>query len=99
MTDEGVVLERIESFRRRRPRLKDEIVTLAHGAGGKASAALVDAVFLEAFGRPGAADGGTGEGELTDAAVLDVTGAARIAITTDSFVVKPLVFPGGSIGH
>lgn len=43
------VIERIESFRRRRPRLLDEHVTLAHGAGGKASAALVDAVFVEAF--------------------------------------------------
>jgi len=44
-----LVLERVESFRRRRPRLADQVVTLAHGAGGKASAALVDAVFLEAF--------------------------------------------------
>ena len=52
---EAAVLERIEAFRRRRPRLTDEIVTLAHGAGGKSSAALVDAVFLEAFadGEPG----------------------------------------------
>lgn len=41
---EGEVIERIETFRRRRPRLRDEMVTLAHGAGGKASAALVDAV-------------------------------------------------------
>ena len=48
---EAAVLERIEAFRRRRPRLTDEVVTLAHGAGGKASAALVDAVFLEAVRR------------------------------------------------
>ena len=47
---EAQVLERIEAFRRRRPRLIDDTVTLAHGAGGKASAALVDAVFVEAFG-------------------------------------------------
>ena len=46
---EAVVFERIEAFRRRRPRLLDEVVTLAHGAGGKASAALLDAVFLPAF--------------------------------------------------
>jgi len=46
---EGEVIERIEAFRRRRPRLRDEIVTLAHGDGGKASAVLVDAVFLEAL--------------------------------------------------
>ena len=54
---EAAVFERIEAFRRRRPRLLDEVVTLAHGAGGKASAALLDAVFLPAFandalGRP-----------------------------------------------
>ena len=49
---EGDVIERIESFRRRRPRLLDDHVTLAHGAGGKASAALVDAVFIEAFRNP-----------------------------------------------
>ena len=46
---EAAVLERIETFRRRRPRFRDDIVTMAHGAGGKASAALIDAVFLDAF--------------------------------------------------
>jgi hydrogenase expression/formation protein HypE len=84
---EGEVIERIESFRRRRPRLKDEIITLAHGAGGKSSAALVDAVFVEAFGN-----------ELGDGAVFTVPGG-RVAMSTDSFVVQPLRFPGGSIGH
>lgn len=88
---ETEVLERIETFRRRRPRFKDEIVTLAHGAGGKASAALVDSVFVEAFGKPDAV--------LADAAVLALPGGDRIAFSTDSFVVKPLRFPGGSIGH
>ncbi|MFZ0170683.1 MAG: hydrogenase expression/formation protein HypE [Acidimicrobiales bacterium] len=88
---EAAVLERIETFRRRRPRLKDDIVTLAHGAGGKASAALIDAVFLEAFGQ--------GDGPLADAAVLGLPSGERVALTTDSFVVKPLRFPGGSIGH
>ncbi|MDT7578290.1 MAG: hydrogenase expression/formation protein HypE, partial [Pseudonocardiales bacterium] len=72
---EGEVIERIESFRRRRPRLKDEIITLAHGAGGKSSAALVDAVFVEAFGN-----------ELGDGAVFTVPGG-RVAMSTDSFVV------------
>ena len=46
---EAAVFGRIEAFRRRRPRLRDEVVTLAHGAGGKASAALLEAVFLPAF--------------------------------------------------
>ena len=46
---EEVVFERIEAFRRRKPRLADPAVTLAHGAGGKASAALFETVFLPAF--------------------------------------------------
>jgi len=89
---EASVLDRIEAFRRRRPRLNDEVVTMAHGAGGKASAALVDAVFLDAFA--------TSEpGPLADAATLTLPSGERIAFTTDSFVVQPLRFPGGSIGH
>ena len=51
----GGRLRAIEAFRRRRPRLLDEVVTLAHGAGGKASAALLDAVFLPAFADDAAA--------------------------------------------
>jgi len=89
---EAAVLDRITAFRRRRPRLTDEVVTLAHGAGGKASAALVDSVFLDAFV----------EGEhtsLPDAATLELAGGARLAFSTDSFVVQPWRFPGGSIGH
>ncbi len=86
------VLERIEAFRRRRPRFRDDFVTLAHGAGGKASAALIDAVFLDAFG-------GLERPPLTDAALIALAGGETIAFTTDSFVVKPLRFPGGSIGH
>jgi hydrogenase expression/formation protein HypE len=89
---EATVLERIEAHRRRRPRLTDEVVTMAHGAGGKASAALVDAVFLGAFAPDGA-------GPLADAATLTLPGGDRLAFTTDSFVVQPLRFPGGSIGH
>src|SRR5947207_1253045 len=87
---EAAVLDRIESFRRRRPRLTDDVVTLAHGAGGKASLALVDAVFLEALGH--------GDAPLVDATILDLPAGERIAFTTDSFVVKPWRFPGGSIG-
>lgn len=88
---EHEVIERIEAFRRRRPRLRDEIVTLAHGAGGKASAALVDAVFVEAFRNPLLES-------LGDGAVIELPGGQRIAVSTDSFVVQPLRFPGGSIG-
>ena len=89
---EEVVLDRIEAFRRRRPRLLEENITSAHGAGGKASAALIDAVFLEAFRNDTLAD-------MADGAVLDLPSGERLAFSTDSFVVKPLRFPGGSIGH
>jgi hydrogenase expression/formation protein HypE len=89
---EGQVIERIETFRKRRPRLRDALVTLAHGAGGKASAALVDAVFLEAFRNPHLES-------LGDGAVIALPGGYRMAMSTDSFVVQPLRFPGGSIGH
>lgn len=87
---EAEVLERIENFRKRRPRFIDEFVTLAHGAGGKASAALIDSVFIEAFGAPS-------DVELSDAARLRVE-SGRIAFSTDSYVVNPIQFPGGSIG-
>ena len=83
---------RIEAFRRRRPRLADEVVTLAHGAGGKASAALLDAVFMPAFANDVLA-------AQTDAAVLALPSGERLAFSTDSYVVKPLRFPGGSVGH
>src|SRR6201993_5182769 len=89
---EGEVIERIESFRRRRPRLLDDHVTLAHGAGGKASAALTDAVFLEAFRNPLLES-------LGDGAVLTLPSGERLAMSTDSFVVQPRRFPGGSIGE
>jgi hydrogenase expression/formation protein HypE len=88
---EDRVLERIDKFRHRRPRLLDDVVTLAHGAGGKSSAALVDAVFLEAFRNPELE-------QLGDAAALCTPSGERLAFSTDSYVVQPLRFPGGSIG-
>ena len=93
---EAAVFGRIEAFRRRRPRLRDEVVTLAHGAGGKASAALLDAVFLPAFTRE---DEEGRRPTQTDAAVVDLPSGERLAFSTDSYVVKPLRFPGGSAGH
>ena len=65
-------------------------VSLGHGSGGKLSAQLMRDVFLPAFTNETLA-------RLDDQAVLSVAGA-RIAFTTDSFVVKPLFFPGGDIG-
>jgi hydrogenase expression/formation protein HypE len=89
---EAAVLARIEAFRRRPPRLLDDVVTLAHGAGGKASAALLEALFLPALSADPTAP-------QTDAAVLELPSGERLAFTTDAHVVSPLRFPGGSIGH
>ncbi|MGZ7011348.1 MAG: hydrogenase expression/formation protein HypE, partial [Ilumatobacteraceae bacterium] len=79
---EAAVLDRIEAYRRHRPRLTDDMITLAHGAGGKASAALVDAVFIEAFTSGDRTP-------LADAATLTLPTGERLAFTTDSFVVQP----------
>jgi len=88
---EQEVLEKIEQRRRRKPKLTDELITLAHGAGGKSSHVLVEALFLEELGNPLLAP-------LADAAVFSQNGT-RLALTTDSYVVKPLFFPGGDIGE
>ena len=89
---EAAMLDRIEAFRRRKPRLTDEVITSAHGAGGKSSAALIENVFLAAFSDED-------RGPQADAATLTMPNGDRLAFTTDSFVVKPYRFPGGSIGH
>ena len=65
-------------------------VLLGHGSGGTLSAELLRDVFLPALGNPVL-------GQLNDQAVVSV-GGLRLAFTTDSFVVKPLFFPGGDIG-
>ena len=64
-------------------------VLLAHGGGGRLMHQLIDQMFLSVFGQP---DSGQ-----HDAAVLSL-GCDRIAFTTDSYVVSPLIFPGGDIG-
>ncbi|MEU7898105.1 hydrogenase expression/formation protein HypE [Nonomuraea sp. NPDC049152] len=87
---EEQVLERIDRARRRKARVKEEHITMAHGSGGKATQTLVEAVFLEAFRNPLLEP-------LEDGAVLEI-GSARLAFTTDSYVVSPLFFPGGDIG-
>jgi len=87
---EELVLERIDRARRSRPRVKEERITMSHGAGGKATQTLIEAVFLDAFRNPLLEP-------LEDAAALRV-GGARLALTTDSYVVSPLFFPGGNIG-
>jgi len=78
------ILGIIETARAKRPRFKDERITMAHGAGGKATQTLIEGLLAPAFGMT----------ELGDAGRV----GADLALTTDSFVVKPLRFPGGSIG-
>jgi hydrogenase expression/formation protein HypE len=90
-SDEEAVEARIERRRRATPRFTDERVTMAHGAGGKASRQLVEGVFVPAFANEELA-------ALGDAARIDV-GGVQLALTTDAFVVTPLRFPGGSIGE
>jgi hydrogenase expression/formation protein HypE len=65
-------------------------VVMGHGGGGKLGNELVEHLFLPAFRNPALEN-------LGDAAVLEL-GSGRIAMSTDSFVVQPLFFPGGSIG-
>jgi hydrogenase expression/formation protein HypE len=69
-------------------RFKDAQIELAHGAGGKASRRLVEGLIAPILGNP----------TLEDAALLSL-GGTSLAFTADSFVVKPLRFPGGSIGE
>jgi len=87
---EQQVLDRIDRARRRRPKVREERITMAHGSGGKATRTLVEAVFVDAFSN-------VLLDPLEDAAQLQVNGS-RVALTTDSYVVSPLFFPGGDIG-
>jgi hydrogenase expression/formation protein HypE len=68
-------------------------IVMGHGGGGALSAELIEHLFLPAYGEAASA-------ELGDSAVLPVggPGGIRLAFSTDSFVVKPMFFPGGSIG-
>jgi hydrogenase expression/formation protein HypE len=85
------VLGLIENVRSRRPKFRDAQITMAHGAGGKASQTLVEGLFLPILG-------GETLAALGDAGEVEADGVP-LAVTTDSYVVKPLRFPGGSIGE
>ncbi|MBX9392068.1 hydrogenase expression/formation protein HypE [Streptomyces sp. TRM72054] len=65
-------------------------VVMGHGGGGAMSAELIEQVIVPALG-------GQEPAPLTDSATVEL-GGARLAFSTDSFVVRPLFFPGGSIG-
>jgi hydrogenase expression/formation protein HypE len=112
---ERQVLDRIDRARRRKARVREELVTMAHGAGGKATHTLIEAVFLEAFRNPllerledqavfsfaSSASGASGASAASGASGVSVGPVAgeRVAFTTDSYVVSPLFFPGGDIGE
>ena len=72
-------------------RFRDPQIEMAHGAGGKASRRLIEGLFAPLLF-------GAQSGSLGDAAHVRINGS-NVAITTDSFVVNPLRFPGGSIGE
>ena len=70
--------------------MNDETILLAHGAGGKKSSELTEKVFLKYFDDPALLD-------LNDMAVLDLPDG-RISMSTDTYVIDPIFFPGGDIG-
>jgi hydrogenase expression/formation protein HypE len=83
------VLGIIATARGKAARFRDERITMAHGAGGKATQTLIEGLLVPALG-------GEALAALGDAGW--VGGAGELALTTDAFVVTPLRFPGGSIG-
>src|SRR3954469_16739948 len=87
------ILGIIETARAKQRKFRDERITMAHGAGGKATQALIEGLLVPALG--------TGEGSLEamgDSGVVRIDGLG-LALTTDSYVVRPILFPGGSIGE
>jgi hydrogenase expression/formation protein HypE len=85
------VLDALEQNRRRPPKFTAPRIDMSHGAGGKATHKLIEGLLLPALDNPVLTP-------LSDAALLPF-GDTQLALTTDSFVVRPLVFPGGSIGE
>src|SRR5215471_18038938 len=75
------------------PQSRYEHVLLGHGSGGRLTADLIQRLFVPAFSNEVLA-------ALEDQATVSLPGrvSARLAFTTDSFVVRPLFFPGGDIG-
>lgn len=84
-----------EGIRPRSGKVRDATVNMAHGSGGKAMRDLIEDVFISAFDNPLLAP-------MEDQAVVSLADLAtygdRLAMTTDTYVVSPLFFPGGDIG-
>ncbi len=85
------ILGIIETARSKRTRFRDERITMSHGAGGKATQTLIEGLFVPVLGSAALQ-------AMGDAGAVSVDGT-ELALTTDSFVVKPIRFPGGSIGE
>ena len=89
-------LEKIEKVRQARQGkfyLKDKTIILSHGSGGTASHNLIEGMIGKIFSNP-LLD------QMDDSAILPINGSdARLAFTTDSYVVSPIFFPGGNIGE
>jgi hydrogenase expression/formation protein HypE len=88
---EQKILGIIETARGKRAKFRDEHINMAHGAGGKATQSLIEGMFVPALAGPSLL-------EMADAGSVEVDGIG-LALTTDSYVVRPLRFPGGSIGE
>jgi hydrogenase expression/formation protein HypE len=85
------VLQIIETARGKRAKFREPRITMAHGAGGKATQSLIEGLLVPTLG-------GAALQEMGDAGIVD-DGMGELAFTTDSYVVRPLRFPGGSIGE
>ncbi|MDB5056750.1 MAG: hypE [Chloroflexi bacterium] len=88
---ESQILETLERARRQPPSFTAPWLDMSHGAGGKATHKLIEGLLVPALDNPALA-------QLADAALLPC-GDMRLALTTDAYVVRPLQFPGGSIGE
>ena len=88
---EARVLGIIETARAKRGKFRDAHITMAHGAGGKATQTLIEGLLVPALST------GSLE-ELGDSGTVTIDGLG-LAMTTDSYVVRPIRFPGGSIGE
>ncbi len=88
---EQKILGIIETARGKRAKFRDEHINMSHGAGGKATQSLIEGMFVPMLG-------GEALTEMADAGTVEL-GGSTLAMSTDSYVVKPLRFPGGSIGE
>lgn len=95
-SEQHPLFQKIEQVRTRRNKVREDQVTLAHGSGGKAMRDLIDDIFVTTFDNPLLS-------QLEDQACFSLQTLLqqgdRLALTTDSYVVTPLFFPGSNIGE